>query len=986
MITRTIETAPICDALGKPIAGAKATLISERSPIWAANNQTFLALPVEAVTDSLGVARWTGVPIPAQEGWVDGVGGAIRDWSMSVTVATPPRAPDLPDVVFALADGSAPYVVGFDTSELRTAGVVTTVDTALAAEVREDAAAVALAVQNLRRGQPDGVPLTDPDGRVRDAVTGSIIDSRATTDLGALYATADRYSGIYRAATLAEGFNLPSSLPAFLQSIRDTPDGGHLVIPSGVYKLSNIPIPGGGPLDVVGNFTNNRNPDGTLATPKSITIDAYGATFIQNNDQPCVDMWGSTGTPWTVTGVTEAQENTSALGGDGDLVPVLTYVLTHPEGQGPVAEGWTLGDIVKDFAEDEIPRGRHEEVGDSQRRVGVSWKVFRVIVVDAVTTQVKVIGSMRRWIEDGTVWTDNRRMVRFGRERVTWRGGEFTTTLASLATKHAGFIRYTALSHSGAKDVIFRQMAGTGITPRGCYNCTFENVTGEWATNAPGSGRAGYLVNDQSSSYCKYINLFGHMVRHTFTDDSPAIPIGQTDTASLASYGSSVGWHVSDSTAVANVSAGFSPHAQSRWGKVTNSHVVESGSGFGARGFGHIYDGVSWTDCNDGFTAFSEDDWNTGASGMTLLNATGRNTKRSDLRFNKNRNANIDLGTVTTTPKMVFNKTGVPYDLKNTSGTTTIYVAATSAVSGASTAIAPGATYTTTGANPVWAVTTAGTATLIANHPNYGQRDGVSDRVQNLTIINATEDAFYLNNETLVIDGVTIYLADGVTDSTRIIDMLNSAVRNQGDLTVFSSGLSAGTGLALIRGRKVSTHGTATAGNWQGGTIRMYGSAGQFGRFSRIETGDADFLLRSDFWLENPSLETSGSPAAVGPARFFTARGSTTKAKFETGAGPSSAYVQAHHGVIQDNGFMSWLQTNGESMYVLACAPTSSRTLATLLEPNRTGQIVHILNEGSASMTVANTATMVLTGAADRTLAPGERIQVQWTNGAWRQF
>lgn len=151
VITRTVKTTPLLDyATGQPLRGL-ASLLPERSPLWAATGSALLANTRVVELDSSGVATFLDVPTADQPGWTDGL-TEISGWTSTLSVASrDPNQDGPPDMTFVVVGGTGPMVIAPDTSTLRTAGVtVELVDVpVLPGGVSVDF---------------DGVPYYDPEG------------------------------------------------------------------------------------------------------------------------------------------------------------------------------------------------------------------------------------------------------------------------------------------------------------------------------------------------------------------------------------------------------------------------------------------------------------------------------------------------------------------------------------------------------------------------------------------------------------------------------------------------------------------------------------------------------------------------------------------------------------------------------------------------------------------------------------------------------
>jgi hypothetical protein len=375
------------------------------------------------------------------------------------------------------------------------------------------------------------------------------VDSE-TVDLIAVVATPERFPGL-------DPSGAADSAPALKAAIGACPDGGTLIVPAGTYRLAS-----------------------TLSNEgKSITLLGNEATLVRAHPTAAaVLLTGAYDDPIQVTSITPV---TVELGGGQQ--PGVQLAMTS-------APGWARGDVVKVYADDEIPEVRQDSGNKS--RVGDFMIVDRTSGNSAV-----LVGT------PNGPFTSNIRAARLRDVPVRFEGFRVDTDPNGLSAGWGGTtIVVSALMRPAVRDIHVRVSTATAILMRGCYAYDVENVQIDRAVDNPSAGQFGYGILDNSSAYGVVRNLHARRVRHAYSDDTPRIATN----SSVVLYGATYGTRIVDSVCHGASAAAFDTHSCSELVTFDNCMAVDSREGFSLRGRKHVIKDCTAVRCTTGAQVITE--------------------------------------------------------------------------------------------------------------------------------------------------------------------------------------------------------------------------------------------------------------------------------------------------------------------------------------------------------------------------------------------
>lgn len=332
----------------------------------------------------------------------------------------------------------------------------------------------------------------------------------------------------------AIGDGVVDDTAALNAAIVATPDGGRLIIPAGTYRLT-----------------------GTLVLPKSISVDATGAVFVQTTGDSVVTSAGEWDAPIdvTATSVEQTVEGTQTV----DLLRL------EVSGTAPYAKG----DIVKLFGDDPIP-GTVRDVPSplaSVYRVGQFFSVF-----DTGAGFVRLRGLMRDQITLGI------KVAKLNARNVEWRGGKFTSTYDQPVV---GVIRFSSLVNPTIRGVEIQGARGQMFSFVSCFGYNLINAVAKWAVNDEVAGYYGYVVDDNSSEFGYVEGLRAFQPRSGYTTTSTPVLVGNTNPAT---HGRPYGSKIVNSVVEGCSSTAFDSHSMGERVTFMNCLAVDSVVGFQLRG------------------------------------------------------------------------------------------------------------------------------------------------------------------------------------------------------------------------------------------------------------------------------------------------------------------------------------------------------------------------------------------------------------------
>ena len=439
-------------------------------------------------------------------------------------------------------------------------------------------------------------------GQATAAVAAATGTTLSDVDKIAIVATPERFSGLD-----PSGQN--DSAPALKAAIAACPDGGRLIVPTGVYRLAS-----------------------TLSNEgKSISLVGQGATLVRAHPSNSAVLL--TGTFESPLGVSSISATTVDAGG-GEQPGTSLAVGSSP--------GWDRGDVVKVFADDEIAEARQESSNKS--RLG------EFMVVDNVSGRtVSLVGSL-----NGS-YSSNVRVARLINTPVRFEGFRIDTDPAGIS---AGWgettVVISALIRPVLRDLHVRIASAAAILMRSCYAYDVENVLIDRAINDPNAGLYGYGILDNSSAYGTIRNLHARRVRHAYTDDTPRV----SSNASVVQYGSTYGTRVIDSVCHGASGAGFDTHSCSEFVTFDNCSAIDCREGFSLRGRKHVVRNSSAIRCTTGMQTITESSGTDASWGHRIQDFYGENlsgpgvriiprTSSSHAKYNQRETRDVTLSGVT---------------------------------------------------------------------------------------------------------------------------------------------------------------------------------------------------------------------------------------------------------------------------------------------------------------------------------------------------
>lgn len=358
------------------------------------------------------------------------------------------------------------------------------------------------------------------------------------TDQAFIIAGPDRFPGIDPTGFL-------DSAPGLQEAFAETPPGGTIIIPPGLYKLhSRI----------------------TVFDGRSINVIAHGATFVQSSDNPVFTVLG----PYEeILPVSSANRIVASYG--SGTAEVTQLIL--PAG----APGWSKGDLVKIVADDGIP-GAREAQGELRSRVG------EFAIVDSVTSGEVRLNHLLR----GN-YTQNIRATRVNKQSIRWSGGTFQTA-PELKDKWLGpIMSFANLVRPIISDVTINVCSGIGVQVVSCFAYEIRNLAVNYSPNQSSQQQYGYGILDNSCNHGRVIGGTFRHVRHGYTDDTPQIAPG----SSIHSYGGTYATLILGAHTFGSTAAAFDTHHCSEATHFLGCHAVggtplsSTSVGFQLRGRNH---------------------------------------------------------------------------------------------------------------------------------------------------------------------------------------------------------------------------------------------------------------------------------------------------------------------------------------------------------------------------------------------------------------
>lgn len=324
-----------------------------------------------------------------------------------------------------------------------------------------------------------------------------------------------------------------------LQAAMDaTANGQRLVIPAGDYELSS-PLKG---------------------TGRTIVIDAYGSRLIALGNHGVFSWQGAYGSVHAVTAIAPTQ----VISNGSPLWATSLTLKTVPK--------LARGDIIKIVSDDTIPGARP---GDDQ----LASRRGQFAVIDSVVgTSVFVMGTLLE------TFSTNVRLAKVEDHAVHVRG---LTASASLSGATASLLGFTRLIGPTVDDLHIERSGGAGLTFLGCCTYTVRNASINHGVNNTAAGQYGYGILDCSSTAGKIIGCYARHVRHAYTNDSHRIAANSP----LDSYGRTINTEINSMTAVGTSVTAFDTHHASQGVQFVNCQALDSFTGFGLRGRGHVVRG-----------------------------------------------------------------------------------------------------------------------------------------------------------------------------------------------------------------------------------------------------------------------------------------------------------------------------------------------------------------------------------------------------------
>lgn len=371
-----------------------------------------------------------------------------------------------------------------------------------------------------------------------------------TVDQIAVVATPERFPGL-------DPSGAGDSAPALKAAIAACPDGGTVIVPAGTYRLAS-----------------------TLSNEgKSISLIGHEATLVRAHPtSSAVLLTGVYDDPIRVTSISPVSVE---LGGGQQ--PGVQLAMSS-------ATGWSRGDVVKVFADDEIPEVRQDSSNKS--RVGDFMVVDRTSGNSAI-----LVGT------PNGKFTSNIRAARLRDVPVRFEGFRVDTDANGVNAGWGGTtIVLSALMRPAVRDIHVRVSTATAILMRGCYAYDIENVQIDRAVDNPSAGQFGYGILDNSSAYGVVRNLHARRVRHAYSDDTPRIAAN----SSVVLYGATYGTRVIDSVCHGASAAAFDTHSCSEFVTFDNCIAVDSREGFSLRGRKHVVKSCAAVRCTTGAQVITE--------------------------------------------------------------------------------------------------------------------------------------------------------------------------------------------------------------------------------------------------------------------------------------------------------------------------------------------------------------------------------------------
>ncbi len=374
--------------------------------------------------------------------------------------------------------------------------------------------------------------------------------SSEVVDQIAIVATPDRFPGL-------DPTGAADSAAALKAAIAACPEGGTVIVPAGTYRLAS-----------------------TLSNEgKSLTLIGDEATLVRAHPTAAaVLLTGAYDDPFSVTSITPVSVE---LGGGAQ--PGVQLAMSS-------APGWSRGDVVKVFADDELPEVRQDSSNKS--RVGDFMVVDRTSGNSAI-----LVGS------PNGEFSTNIRAARLRDIPVRFEGFRIDTDPAGVSAGWGGTtIVVSALMRPAIHDIHVRLATATAILMRGCYAYDVESVQIDRAVDNPSAGQFGYGILDNSSAYGVVRNLHARRVRHAYSDDTPRIATN----SSVVLYGATYGTRVIDSVCHGASAAAFDTHSCSEFVTFDNCIAVDSREGFSLRGRNHAVKSCSAIRCTSGAQVITE--------------------------------------------------------------------------------------------------------------------------------------------------------------------------------------------------------------------------------------------------------------------------------------------------------------------------------------------------------------------------------------------
>lgn len=253
--TREVHAGPFLDDEGKPFRGS-VTFTSSRPRVWAATGTPILPRPLKRDLDENGEC-WIALPATNQDGYTDGAGNAVKDWTYTARVDLQGRGAD--SRTFQVPEGAGVIDLDLTTPVPSSQGVVVSLPTVLSVAGFSGA----VSVDNLRDAGIGGADdptvagiVEAPETLTHHAVhatsslqpaplSGATVTALATGDIQVIgvhsgYLWGRSGTGIRRSSDQGATWSTWGTAPEALIYMIPTPDGEVVAISAGgLYRSVN---------------------------------------------------------------------------------------------------------------------------------------------------------------------------------------------------------------------------------------------------------------------------------------------------------------------------------------------------------------------------------------------------------------------------------------------------------------------------------------------------------------------------------------------------------------------------------------------------------------------------------------------------------------------------------------------------------------------------------------------------------------------------